>query len=472
MMLLMSACKSRTSTRKDTDPDPNNSPRFENVLHLNLDEVISNTSRNPVGININYLRDDDENRPEGARPLMEALREMGVHYLRYPGGEKSDYVLWSKPPWESPEPQVFNRTNEKYVRHAAGHDLLDFDEFMTCVREIGAEPYITVGASPFGGYHVFTKITRAQYLENAVEWVRYANIIKGYGIKYWEIGNENWVNPIGDADWMVELATEFGSAMKAVDPGIKIGISTAGMGADPAFVRQVPDVVDFLAMSGYHGLSWERYQQEPDHDLVYKVRAALRSINEDAPPSARERLSVVVAELNATDFQGHWSQSNDLGHGIVVVDMIGQLLEFERVDIGMFWNTRWMDDGTPNSLWYALDPMNQIRPTGRAVAIWGQYLLDNLVNIERLDRVVTWATANDDRSKLNILVVNKDDIDHPVSINLNSSKFKHGTFYEWSGNGPEDTDPTWGVKYREEITGPYLNLTLPAVSVTVVELES
>ena len=241
---------------------------------------------------------------------------------------------------------------------------------------------------------------------------------------------------------------------------------------DPSFVKQVPDVVDFLAMSGYHGNSWENYQEEPDHYLIYKVRAALKSIEEDAPELARERLTVVVAELNATDFSDNSTRTNDLGHGIVVVDMIGQMLMHERVYIGMFWNTRWMDDATPNSLWYALDPNNEIRPTGRGVAIWGQFLLDNLVSIDRLDRVVTWATASEDQSELNIIIINKDSSDHSVSINLNSTDYTIGTKYEWSGSGPEDTNPTWEVKDTEEITGPFLNVTLPAISVTVIQLES
>jgi hypothetical protein len=27
-------------------------------------------------------------------------------------------------------------------------------------------------------------------METAVAWVRYSNKVKGYGVKYWEIGNE------------------------------------------------------------------------------------------------------------------------------------------------------------------------------------------------------------------------------------------------------------------------------------------
>ena len=64
---------------------------------------------------------------------------------------------------------------------------------------------------------------------------RYANVTKGYGVKYWEIGNENYGNGHYGADWEAddhadkspaEYATnvvQYADAMKAVDPTIKIG---------------------------------------------------------------------------------------------------------------------------------------------------------------------------------------------------------------------------------------------------------
>ncbi len=33
-----------------------------------------------------------------------ALRDMGALWLRYPGGEKSDYYLWAHPPHARPRP--------------------------------------------------------------------------------------------------------------------------------------------------------------------------------------------------------------------------------------------------------------------------------------------------------------------------------------------------------------------------------
>jgi alpha-L-arabinofuranosidase len=59
--------------------------------------VLADVSSKPLGINTDFFVDDDANRPS-SRKLDEALAEMGVKYLRYPGGEKSDGYLWSVAP--------------------------------------------------------------------------------------------------------------------------------------------------------------------------------------------------------------------------------------------------------------------------------------------------------------------------------------------------------------------------------------
>jgi len=40
--------------------------------------------------------------------------------------------------------------------------------------------------------------------EEAAGWVRFANILKGYGVKYWSGGNENYGNGHYGASWEVD----------------------------------------------------------------------------------------------------------------------------------------------------------------------------------------------------------------------------------------------------------------------------
>jgi alpha-L-arabinofuranosidase len=60
--------------------------------------------------------------------------------------------------------------------------------------------------------------------------VQYANITKGYGVKYWEIGNEIYGNGYYGADWeadnhpskspaaYAQNVVQYASAMKTIDP--------------------------------------------------------------------------------------------------------------------------------------------------------------------------------------------------------------------------------------------------------------
>ncbi len=49
------------------------------------DSVLNDVSSHPVGINVDYFMDDD-NYLKPAIRTADALKAMGIKYLRYPGG--------------------------------------------------------------------------------------------------------------------------------------------------------------------------------------------------------------------------------------------------------------------------------------------------------------------------------------------------------------------------------------------------
>ncbi|MEW6229826.1 MAG: hypothetical protein AB1700_17325 [Bacillota bacterium] len=57
---------------------------------------------------------------------------------------------------------------------------IDTDELCFLARYAGAEPWIQVN----------TAWPTVIAVEFAAEWVQYTNVTKGYGVKYWEIGDE------------------------------------------------------------------------------------------------------------------------------------------------------------------------------------------------------------------------------------------------------------------------------------------
>ena len=78
----------------------------QDLITVDVASVVSDVSRKPIGINVNFLLDDDANRTTAMQSLAEALKKAGVKYLRYPGGEKSDAYLWSVPPYTSSVPTL------------------------------------------------------------------------------------------------------------------------------------------------------------------------------------------------------------------------------------------------------------------------------------------------------------------------------------------------------------------------------
>ena len=69
--------------------------------------IVNDTARRPIGINTSYLMDADRGRGfVPPRTTQAAIQEMGLRFLRYPGGEESDSYLWSVAPWTGPRPTL------------------------------------------------------------------------------------------------------------------------------------------------------------------------------------------------------------------------------------------------------------------------------------------------------------------------------------------------------------------------------
>lgn len=83
----------------------------------------------------------------------------------------------------------------------------------------------------------------------AAAWVKYANVTRKYGIKYWEIGNEvggQWEcgGPLNVRDY-ARRYIEFYEAMKSVDPSISI-IAQTGYADSSGVYDGVPALKDFV----------------------------------------------------------------------------------------------------------------------------------------------------------------------------------------------------------------------------------
>jgi hypothetical protein len=196
-------------------------------VSVNAASVLGNIPASPFGINTEVWDGD----------LLDAdvpglLKKAGVTALRYPGGAIADVYHW--------------QTNTGTANSGVYIDPDDtFDAFMGIAQGSGSSPILTVnyGSNAAG--------TAPGDPNEAAAWVNYANNIKGYGVEYWEIGNEMYGNGEYGSQWETDLhadhspsaygtnALTFISAMKAVDPAIKCGVVLTAPGNWPD--GQAPD---------------------------------------------------------------------------------------------------------------------------------------------------------------------------------------------------------------------------------------
>jgi alpha-L-arabinofuranosidase len=463
-------------------------------ITVDVSRTIRHTSHHPIGINVNYLQDDDNNRT-AVRSTTAALQDMGVKFLRYPGGEKSDGYLWSIPPYSRSVPTLARTGPAEWPSHDPGLvrsdgktfriDPLDFDEFMTMCQAIACEPVVVVAYDsmhkPAGAGGVAP--TRQQLIETAREWVRYANITKRYQVKYWEIGNESYhsgsYNGKTTAEVYADDLIEFSRAMKTIDPTILIGAGGDSTQWWSTVLGKASGSIDFLSVHTYPIYGWGGYEtyRQNNADLTYSAGVAVSAIRNYAPVRDRSRLRVAVTELNVIDWAANtaWANRNDQGHALALVDMIGQHLKMPELDFVQLWNTRWVLNNyeDPPSLYDALSRSGEYLPIGRAMAIWGQHLLEQMVATTDTQMVRSFASYSPDGSRVNVILINKDTSPRSVSVNFAGlGPISSATRRVLRGAGPQELSPVWGDTVENSFSANRVNIAMDPVSITVLSVAS
>lgn len=447
-------------------------PGQETVLTVAPAQALRRDADRWLGINLNYVRDADANRPPAAVPLTAALSDLGVRWLRYPGGEKSDFHRFAVPPYARPAPVSLGWYADRVGQR------LDFDAYIATCRAVGAEPYVVVACSnaPLG------ETERAEEVAHAAAWVRYANRERGYGVRHWEIGNENWnAQPIAPAvplppEEMARMVARLAAAMRAVDPDLRLGAS--GNNADwwRRFLPGAAAHLDFLSVSIYPCWAWRSYDRllaAPAPNLLEAAGTALRAIDVLPDPADRARLSVRVAEANSVDWsEDGWPKTNTLGHAIATFEILATLLHQPRIACAMLWNTRWMDDAeAPGSQFYAFDAGNRPLPAGMAVALWGRHLHPLLLPVTGGDgRLRAYASAAADGSAWTLWLVNPGRAAvQDIRIDLGGLPSGAATVRRFTGRDPDDAQPAFGAAEAVVGTDGRLGpLACPPLSISVI----
>ncbi|MEL6787065.1 MAG: hypothetical protein AAFO76_06560 [Cyanobacteria bacterium J06607_15] len=438
----------------------------EEQITVDVEQVVTQVEQK-LGIGLNFLSD----RPG----ISKSLQGLQVGTLRYATNE---YYLFdsqepNKPKVTIQDPSIW-QVNSFAQADGTWWSKLDFDRFMELCQATQAEPFIVVpiDAIAYGG--TAPHVAPERVIAAAADWVRYANVEKGYQIKHWEIGNESDIKHHEQIVWTPEqyaqTVVQLGEAMKAVDPSIKIGAN--GMRVkenDDWWQRVMPiikDKVDFLVT---HQYSWEEnYSTWKDsaYSYDYNLKDAVEAIATYNP-----QLKLNVTENSS--FNPSVTHPNNTWKMLHNFEMLGQTLSTKQVDYVHFWTSRWLESDPLAEDNSAFDQDYQLTPMGYPLKVWNQFLRASLVQSTKTAKVSSWASYEPDDHALSLLLLNKESTPQNISIVLNNYRPKARFLKPWilQGAAPEATEVSWGQSGSAWIWDRKIRVKLEPLSVTAIALE-
>ena len=402
--------------------------------------------------------------------LSARLKTAGVTALRFPGGSYSDAYHW------------------KNNARTAGTDLYinandTFDNFMTKdVLPAGAQAVITVNyGSNLAG-------TGGGDPAEAADWVRYANIEKGWKIHYWEIGNEIGGNGYFGPEWEYDLhapnpkgpnrkgnpalsqsaygknALDFISAMKAVDPTIQIGVgvdmpdSNPGTGNEALF-REVKDKIDFVIVHWYPKTS------ATDLTVTEEIQPQVAALREELARFAGPAMKNIPIGVTETDGGG-----TGAGRAIFATDTY--LTWFEAGAFNVDWlelhsgflseDSKEVPDETPAEPYYGMQMASTAARPG-----------DELVAAESTSPMLSAHAVKRQGGGVAIVLINKHP-NQPYLVNVtmpDAPASTSGTRYDF-GRANFGVQTAWAtsgpVESKIDGLGKSFSVTVPATSETVL----
>ncbi len=456
------------------------------VIEVDCAQTVRTFAKNPTGFCMSFLNDADATNRPSLSPVMKSMK---VGSLRFPGGTMAENYLFHDLSKGSPaeghlQPRAIVPDKVpgqgKWVQPDGSFtpDTMDFDKFVTLCRESGAEPIVMVSAK--GHKLEGSACDEETILRNAEEWVRYANVTRKLGIKYWEIGNEMDHKKSADAiskDEYLALYRKLATRMKAVDPTIHPGLGT-GHGPDytRAALQLCPELVDFVVVHKY-ATEITTYGQYLNSRTCFFNGAygTLKAIDESAPAGRRGSTELLITEFSSFSFikpLPSERKKNNVMNALITFEMLAQGSSLnDRVRFLDFWVTHnpWASDDNKDFA-NAFGPDNAVLPQGRGVEIMSRFVLDRMVKVTCPEGPVRcWASASQDGGAATVWLVNRDLLPKTIALKINGTRGS-GTWSTWSlsGTNPNDTAPTWGAGSPVTLRNGSSSITLAPLSITVV----
>ncbi|KPK65127.1 MAG: hypothetical protein AMK73_03825 [Planctomycetes bacterium SM23_32] len=360
-----------------------------------------------------------------APELREWLAAAGIGLIRIPGGSWSDITYWNGHGVRDAN------GNADPARVKDGYPDIDYGAYAPSITVDGRGGiradgwhgnvdvktlHDYVGSIPGCETLVCVNAGTGRALD-AAEWVRWANEVMGYEVRYWEVGNElegSWEAGHFLADgseltgeMYARRYAEFAKAMKAVDPTIKVGGAACGAGPGgftEALLRDAGDYVDFVSWHTYplRSVMPQRQMLAIAESDPARAVEAVRELIRKYQPDREDEIELGVTEWN-------------LGlEGGLEVDMFGVIWTAVFVGAmqrsGVAFANQWdaFTHSRGGSLLFSQQPC---APKGQywAFWLWRHYMGDDVIacSLEGPDWLRAFATRSDDA--VYVMAVNASD---------------------------------------------------------------
>jgi hypothetical protein len=379
-------------------------------IEVHTNSQIGTIHQDVLGVNNN----NGDNSAEQLQALASPYATMGIKAGRYSGN--SAVFDWRD---SAPNTMAFfcNSTTRPIKRSG------DFDAYMRLATADGISPEITTDYDTSG----WPECTKPGDPSIAAAWVTYANETHNYGVKWWEVGNEEYIpghldqhtqangftNGPNNRYTFGAVEPSFYTAMKGADPTINIGVPITGPtayygGWDSWVLRHAK--FDYVAYH-YYPLRYPNATddatlhvatQDPDNPASHAVRSTIRSIRSELVAAQRCRGACTEFPISISE----WStvpvkpgpQTFSIVQALFAAQVLGEFFD-ASVTRAEFWNSNgceqdgirgqpktygWQNVGTAGLLSYSMPdpllcpdagitlPFGTILPSGRAFQLYAQ----------------------------------------------------------------------------------------------------
>lgn len=180
------------------------------------------------------------------KDVIEALKELKVPVIRWPGGCFVDSYHWQKGVGNNREPYG------EYRWGVIESNAFGTDEFIELCRRLEAEPYIChnglADVQEMAGWVEYCNATEGRFAEMRKE----NGHSEPYNVKFWSVGNERY-----DSVY-VHRVRDGAKAMKEIDPnvlttcaGSQGGMKKLGFKISPYLLEQAGNDLDYISVHNY-----------------------------------------------------------------------------------------------------------------------------------------------------------------------------------------------------------------------------